>query len=158
MPPNQTSLYPLCHRSRGVPADCRLVTVVDIAAGINLGDILAQMRFTRISSDLKSMPVEISYPTGASSSSLSRRKQRRKGIHPETFPELSHGARDFRPSVDFVSFRFAIGLAVLCIFRFRYCFKLFRARHRRNYAEFRTMPSKPLKAASQKDFLFKYSA
>jgi uncharacterized protein YeaO (DUF488 family) len=27
-----------------------------------------------------------------------------------------------------------------------------------NYAEFRTMPSKPLKAASQKDFLFKYSA
>jgi hypothetical protein len=40
----------------------------------------------------------------------------------------------------------------------RYYFRLFRARHSLNYAEFRTMPSKPLKAASQKDFLFKYSA
>ena len=37
-------------------------------------------------------------------------------------------------------------------------FLLFRSRHSRNYAEFRTMPSKWSQAAAHTDFLFKYSA
>jgi hypothetical protein len=40
----------------------------------------------------------------------------------------------------------------------RYYYRLFRSRHRRYYSEFRTMPSKPSKAAGHKDFLFKHSA